>query len=187
MVLVSLENMFVNPAMRLQVSRMLNAPRGIVAINGGDASGKTTTMISLVGELARRGSTLHLIIADESIRALLATGPTEEWSVRMVSGSEESWREALDEAPAGAVIVAGDFDYRSAKPIVAAAKRGRCIFTTIHTPFIGIDAAYTVQMQGVPVEDFLETFSCLGSQVLISLLCRACRQEETISLEEMRA
>ena len=187
MELVSLEHMFANPSTRLQVSRMLDSPRGITAINGGDASGKSTTLYSLAGELTRRGRRCHVILADEGMRALLATDDTKDWDVHMIVGTDESWREALDQAPADAVIVAGDFDYRSAKPIVAAAKGGRCILTTIHTPYIGIDASYTVQMQGVPVDDFLETFSCLGSQVLIPMLCRACRQEATISVEEMRA
>ncbi len=188
MAMVSLEDMFANPATRLQVSRMLDAPRGIIAINGGDASGKSTTMASLAEELRQRGSGCHVILADQKMHDwLLENSELKDWDIRLISGSEESWREAIDQAPSDGVIVAWDFELRSAKTIVSAAKRGRCVLTTIHTPFIGIDAAYTVQMQGIPVTDFLETFSCLASQMLIPMLCRACRTEVTVSLEEMRA
>jgi len=188
MPMVSLEDIFANPATRLLVSRLLDAPRGIIALNGGDASGKSTAMFGLAEELRRRGTDCHVILADESMRDwLVAIEVVKDWDIRTISGTDESWREAVEQAPDDVVIVAGDFDIRSAKTIVAAARRGRRILTTIHTPFIGIDAAYTVQMQGVPVQDFLETFSCLASQMLIPMLCRACRQEVTVSAEEMRA
>lgn len=186
--MVSLWDIFANTTIRTQISAMLDAPRGIVAINGGDGSGKTNTLFGLAEEMRSRGTTCTVILKDPGLKTYLQDGSAlKGWDIRMIGAGDDELCAELESAAARGVVIVEELDYRNAQLLVDVASTGGRIFTQIHTPFVGADCAYTLQKMGISSADFLATFSCIASQMLVPRLCIHCRMQVTIDAQEARS
>lgn len=184
--MISLNEMFADAGVRAQVGAMLNAPRGIFAFNGGDGSGKSTSLFALAHELVARGKPPTVIVLDADILFIPSAYPkqvTERMDIRIVADRSLLPAEIASAAAKGIVVV-DEIEQRIARAVVDAAKAGATIFTTIHTPYIGIDCAYALQKMAISTAEFLEVFSCIATQMLIPRLCDECGAQVTLDATE---
>ena len=182
--MVSLSDMFPNTVVRAQVSAMLDAPRGIVALTGGDASGKSTSLFCLGQELRARGKPCTVLIQDPAVMDALQPEYFTGHDIRCIGAADAQLQPELDAAGDKGIVIIDELDYRNARQLVDLAKKGATLFTMIHTPFVGIDCGYTLQKMGIEPDEFLQAFSCLASQMLAPALCRHCREPVNIDVAQ---
>lgn len=185
--MVSLDEMIANSVVRGHISRILDAPRGIIAINGDAASGKTMGAFALAEELRKRGRNCTAVMRDPENRNVLLTWSSyPDWDIRMVEDTDQAWASALADVPVGNVILVDELYFRTARPVIQAASRGATVLAVVSTPYIGVDVAYSLQKNGIPTQEFLEHFSCVASQILVPRLCPHCRVQLIIDVDKAR-
>ena len=167
-----LETLIDDRAMRDELRRVLHAPSGMAVVNGGVVSGKTTTLFALADDLIATGTTCRVISSDRDVFK-----PTfaADWTYQVIANTDGAWRDALSSARGGEAIVAQTLDQTNARALLDAAMKGVRVLTQIDTPFVGIDAAYSLQSMGISNSEMLESFSCIVSQALVAGLCADCR------------
>src|SRR5438552_16448665 len=166
---------------RDELRRVLRAPRGILAVNGGVVSGKTTTLLALVDDLIKGGTPCTVITSDPQA---LKPNFAADWNYQLIPNTEDAWRQALRGASAAGVVLAYMLEQPNARPLLEAARDGARVLTQVDTPFVGIDVAYSLQNIGITNAQMLEAFSCIVSQVLVHGLCADCRALRCVDAED---
>ncbi|MEO5672606.1 MAG: adenylate/guanylate cyclase domain-containing protein [Ramlibacter sp.] len=171
------------PQLGAFANRLAGLESGIVLTTGQASSGKITMLLALAQVVAKSGQMVKLL-ADrpEPLKPFhpLPTG----WEEVSVQPTAEGWDEALRAAPPSALIVAALVSRENA-PAVWAASANRCIFASLDTALIGIDASYALREMGITAEEFVERTRCVWSQFLVSALCEKCAKPAQLSRTEM--
>jgi class 3 adenylate cyclase len=184
--MLNLSDIFAHEGVRARIDALLDAPRGIVAISGGEMSGKTTALLALARELKQRGRRCTYVCTDPEIPRLPRFADLsgfEPGDVLMVSDRERELRPALDEAASRGIVMA-EIEQSTARAVVDLANDGATVLSQIHTAHVGLDCAYTLDKMGIEADEFLRVFSCLASQMLLPRLCPHCRAPLTLGLAE---
>jgi len=159
----------------------INLPYGFILITGPTGSGKSTTLyasLDIVNSLHKNIITLEDPV-EVRVAGLIQIQMNRKAGMTFSSGLRAILRSDPD------IIMVGEIrDHETAKIAVEAALTGHLVFSTLHTN----DAAGAVTRLGeMGVESYLTASSLVGvvAQRLMRVLCPECRQEYTLSREEI--
>ena len=162
-----------SPAIEKRLNALISRPYGMLVVTGPVGSGKTTTLYSILNELA-----------DETKNTLTIEDPVE-YNVTNVRQSQvnrkightfpAALRSMLRQAPD--IIMVGEMrDSETAALATEAALTGQLVLTTLHTN----DAPSTImRLIDMGVEPYLLSSTLIGviSQRLVRKICKNCRAE----------
>ena len=177
----ALDKLIPDAARRERLLRAAQLPHGIVAVNGGVRSGKTTTLFALADALAASGTHVTVMASDPHA---FKPDNIAHWEFQIVENSPKAWRAAMQAALARGVAVPYMIDQQNAAAVVASAAEGGRVLTQIDTPFVGIDVAYSLDNMGVSGGEMLATFACIVSQALVPRLCGQCGAKRRVPAED---
>ncbi|MEL7485977.1 MAG: GspE/PulE family protein [Pseudomonadota bacterium] len=165
-----LETLGFNAPHRRALSSLISKPNGIVLITGPTGSGKTTTLYTLLSQLAD-GRRKILTIEDPVEHALPGANQTQvnpQIGLTFASGLRAFLRHDPD------VIMVGEMrDLETARIAVQAALTGHLVLSTLHTN----DAPSAItRLVDMGIEDYLiaSTVTGVAAQRLVPRICAAC-------------
>ncbi len=170
------------PENRLKLFRkLINTPYGCVLVTGPTGSGKTTTLYAALAELNRPEK--HIITVEDPVEYRLAG--INQVHVNPVAGLTfaSGLRSILRHDPD--IIMVGEIrDRETARIAVESALTGHMVLSTLHT---NDSAGAVTRLAEMDVEPYLTASSVIAvlAQRLVRLLCTQCREEYTISREEL--
>ncbi|MBE0481232.1 MAG: type II/IV secretion system protein, partial [Dehalococcoidia bacterium] len=183
MLLIKLTDLGMSPAVLQPFERQLNAPFGMILVNGPTGSGKTTTLYAALQQL------------DSKQRNIMTVEDPIEYSFRGINQIQVN-RQAGITFPVGLraimrldpdVILVGEIrDKETATTAVQAAVTGHLVLSSIHAN----DAVSALlRLIDMGVEPFLVTSAIIGSlsQRLVRRTCPYCRQMAEVSPSEAAA
>lgn len=161
--------------------KAIHMPYGFVLVTGPTGSGKSTTLYATLAEI----STLekNVITLEDPVERRMAGINQVQMNNRAGMTFAAALRSVLRSDPD--IVMVGEIrDGETAKIAVEAALTGHMVLSTLHTN----DAAGAVtRLEEMGVEPFLTASSLVGvlAQRLVRKLCPKCKEEITISREEM--
>ena len=170
------------PENRLKLfRRLINTPYGCVLVTGPTGSGKTTTLYAALAELNKPEK--HIITVEDPVEYRLAG--INQIHVNPVAGLTfaSGLRSILRNDPD--IIMVGEIrDRETARIAVESALTGHMVLSTLHT---NDSAGAVTRLAEMDVEPYLTASSVIGvlAQRLVRLLCTQCREEYTLSSEEL--
>ena len=162
---------------------MVEQPHGMIVVTGPTGSGKTTTLYSALKQLAR--PELNICTIEDPIE--LVDPQFNQMYVQHNIGLDfaSGVRTVLRQDPD--IIMVGEIrDGETADCAVQAALTGHLVLTTLHTN----DAASSVTRfldLGIPPYQLKSALLGVVAQRLVRTLCRYCRQEGVITVDEWRS
>ncbi len=161
--------------------KAIHMPYGFVLVTGPTGSGKSTTLYATLAEI----STLekNVITLEDPVERRMAGINQVQMNNRAGMTFAAALRSVLRSDPD--IVMVGEIrDGETAKIAVEAALTGHMVLSTLHTN----DAAGAVtRLEEMGVEPFLTASSLVGvlAQRLVRKLCPKCKEEYTITREEM--
>lgn len=161
--------------------KAIHMPYGFVLVTGPTGSGKSTTLYATLAEI----STLekNVITLEDPVERRMAGINQVQMNNRAGMTFAAALRSVLRSDPD--IVMVGEIrDGETAKIAVEAALTGHMVLSTLHTN----DAAGAVtRLEEMGVEPFLTASSLVGvlAQRLVRKLCPKCKEEYTLSREEM--
>lgn len=161
--------------------KMINTPHGCVLVTGPTGSGKTTTLYAALAELNQVEK--HIITVEDPIEYRLAginqVHVNPQAGLTFASGLRSILRNDPD------IVMVGEIrDRETARIAVESALTGHLVLSTLHTN----DAAGAITRLGeMDIEPYLTASSVIAvlAQRLVRLLCTQCREDYTITREEL--
>lgn len=170
------------PESQLKLFRKtISKPHGCILVTGPTGSGKTTTLYAGLTEL--NSVEKHIITVEDPIEYRIAginqIQINPQAGLTFASGLKSILRNDPD------IIMIGEIrDHETARIAIESALTGHLVLSTLHTN----DAAGAITRLGdMGIESYLTASSvnAVLAQRLIRLLCTHCREEGTISREEL--
>jgi len=163
------------------IRKLINTPHGCVLVTGPTGSGKTTTLYAALTELNKIEK--HIITVEDPIEYRLPginqVQVNPQAGLTFATGLRSILRNDPD------IIMIGEIrDRETAKIAVESALTGHLVLSTLHTN----DASGAVsRLNEMGVESYLTASSVIAvlAQRLVRLLCKQCRQEYTVSRDEL--
>ena len=161
--------------------KAIHMPYGFVLVTGPTGSGKSTTLYATLAEI----STLekNVITLEDPVERRMAGINQVQMNNRAGMTFAAALRSVLRSDPD--IVMVGEIrDGETAKIAVEAALTGHMVLSTLHTN----DAAGAVtRLEEMGVEPFLTASSLVGvlAQRLVRKLCPKCKEEYTLTREEM--
>jgi type II secretory ATPase GspE/PulE/Tfp pilus assembly ATPase PilB-like protein len=176
---VSLEELGLEPQLRLSLERLAARPHGLLLVTGPTGSGKTTTLYAC---LARRDAASEKILTVEDPVEYQLPGITQVPVHRQAGMSfAAALRSLLRQDPD--VIMVGEMrDAETAEIAVQAAMTGHLVFSTLHTND-AIGAIPRLLDLGVPDYLVAATVEGIAAQRLVRRICDDCRTSYTPGAE----
>ncbi|MDH5771441.1 MAG: ATPase, T2SS/T4P/T4SS family [Candidatus Bathyarchaeota archaeon] len=161
--------------------RCIREPHGMVLITGPTGSGKTTTLYAALSEL-HTGEEKIITIEDPveyQLDGIVQVPVNEKKNLTFASGLRSILRHDPD------IIMVGEIrDPDTAKIAVQSALTGHLVFTTIHANS-AFDIFTRFEHMGVDASGFISALNCVIAQRLVRKICEWCREEVSISTEEL--
>ena len=170
------------PENRLKIfRRMINTPHGCVLVTGPTGSGKTTTLYAALAELNHPEK--HIITVEDPVEYRLPginqVHVNPQAGLTFASGLRSILRNDPD------IIMVGEIrDRDTARIAIESALTGHLVLSTLHT---NDSAGAVTRLAEMDVEPYLTASSVIAvlAQRLVRLLCTQCREEYTLSREEL--
>ena len=160
--------------------RAIQAPHGMVLMNGPTGSGKTTTLYAAIREMDCNA--LNIVTVEDPVEYEM-----EDISQVAVDSAEKvtfakALRSVLRHDPD--VVMVGEIrDLETADVAIKAALTGHLVFSTLHTNSAPGAVTRLIDM-GVPAYLVAATLRLSAAQRLIRRLCGSCRKPRTLALAE---
>lgn len=162
------------------IHKALNLPHGILLVTGPTGSGKTTTLYSMLAQLADIKKAIVTIEdpIERKFKGITQVQVNPRAGLTFASGLRSILRQDPD------TIMIGEIrDGETAEIAIRAAITGHFVLSTVHTN----DALSTViRLVDMGVEPFLVASSvkCVISQRLVKKVCPKCKKEHSVDLSE---
>lgn len=164
----------------MKIKKILNFNSGIVLLSGPTGSGKTTTLFSILKELADEKN--NIITVENPVEYKLELLNQIEINKAQGLNFAEILRSILRQDPD--IIMIGEIrDKETAEIAVRAAATGHLVFSTIHT----IDSISAVsRLIDIGIAPYLisSTLKAVVAQRLIRKLCPECKIKKELKIEE---
>jgi len=161
------------------LKEILNMGSGIVLFAGPTGSGKTTTLFTMLKELA--AEEINIMTVEDPVEYRLKNLNQIEVNRKRGMTFHKALRSLLRQDPD--IIMVGEIrDQESAEIAVRAAITGHLVFSTIHT----VNSAAAVKRLldiGIPAYLISTALSAVISQRLLRTLCPACKEKDEIDGE----
>ncbi|MCK5599966.1 hypothetical protein KAI78_10105 [bacterium] len=159
---------------------------GLIAVTGQTATGKTTSLLSLVLEVSTMGQSVPIVTGEKDLESDLEL--PKGWNIYYAGNTESAWAHAIDAAfnDQSSVIVLTELHIYNIRSAIEAINRGRWVFVCIDTPFVGIDVTYNLRALGLTNQEILVGFSGIVSQILLPRLCQDCAEKVIVDVEDAR-
>lgn len=160
-----------------KILNLINLPQGVILVCGPTGSGKTTTLYTLISEIAQKK--LNIVTIEDPIEYRI--GGVNQVQVFTKAGLTfaNTLRSILRQDPD--VIFVGEIrDNETAEISMRASMTGHLVLSTIHTN----DAISTItRLKDLDIEAYLVGSSLSGilAQRLVRKICKECREEYTSS------
>ena len=158
-----------------KILNLINLPQGVILVCGPTGSGKTTTLYTLISEIAQKK--LNIVTIEDPIEYRI--GGVNQVQVFTKAGLTfaNTLRSILRQDPD--VIFVGEIrDNETAEISMRASMTGHLVLSTIHTN----DAISTItRLKDLDIEAYLVGSSLSGilAQRLVRRICKECREEYT--------
>jgi type IV pilus assembly protein PilB len=158
-----------------KILNLINLPQGVILVCGPTGSGKTTTLYTLISEIAQKK--LNIVTIEDPIEYRI--GGVNQVQVFTKAGLTfaNTLRSILRQDPD--VIFVGEIrDNETAEISMRASVTGHLVLSTIHTN----DAISTItRLKDLDIEPYLVGSSLAGilAQRLVRKICKECREEYT--------
>jgi len=153
-------------------SRMLKCPHGVILVTGPTGSGKTTTLYSALGEIAKPN--INVITVEDPVEKNVEGINQCQVNVKAGMTFSSALRSILRQDPD--IVMIGEMrDSETAEIGIRAAITGHLVLSTLHTN----DAASTIiRLCDMGIPAYLVATSLIGvvAQRLIKLLCPECKK-----------
>ena len=163
------------------IRKMINTPHGCVLVTGPTGSGKTTTLYAALSELNQVEK--HIITVEDPIEYRLAGINQVQVNPRAGLTFATGLRSILRSDPD--IVMIGEIrDRETAQIAVESALTGHLVLSTLHT---NDSAGAMSRLNEMGVESYLTASSVIAvlAQRLVRRLCNQCREEYTISRDEL--
>lgn len=161
--------------------RAIHMPYGFVLVTGPTGSGKSTTLYATLAEVSDVSK--HVISLEDPVERRMEGVCQVQMNVRAGMTFATALRSVLRADPD--IVMIGEVrDGETAKIAVESALTGHMVFSTLHT---NDSSGAVTRLDEMGVEPFLTASSLVGviAQRLIRVLCHRCKQEYTMTLEEI--
>lgn len=163
-----------------KIKKLLKEPQGIILITGTTASGKTTTMYSLLKEL--NSKSINIISIEDPIKMKIDGVNQVQISPEKGLTYKNILRNVLLQDP-NVICINELVDDETARSAIRASVTGRLVISTMYTK-----NAYTTvdTLLNMDVENYLLGSNLLGiiSQRLVKKLCPNCREKKLATTYE---
>ena len=159
---------------------MIKCPHGVILVTGPTGSGKTTTLYSALGELAKPNVNVITVEdpVEKNIDGINQVQVNTKAGLTFAAGLKSILRQDPD------IVMIGEIrDGETAETAIRAAITGHLVLSTLHTN----DAASTiVRLCDMGVAPYLVATSLIGvvAQRLVKLLCPDCKKERMSTVVE---
>lgn len=163
-------------------TRALRQPYGMIFVTGPTGSGKTTTLYSALQEL--NDPETNIITCEDPVEYQLQGINQVQTHAEVGLTFASALRSILRQDP-DIVLVGEVRDYETASIAVQAALTGHLVLSTLHTN----DAPGAVsRLKNMGIEPFMLASALILAQAqrLYRRLCPACKQETTITVEDLK-
>lgn len=176
----TLDELGFTPAHKNTLARTLTKSSGMILVTGPTGSGKTTTLYTLITELAMRPVSIVTIEdpIEYSIAGVNQIQANQKAGLTFAQGLRSILRQDPD------IIMVGEIrDQETAGLSVNAALTGHLVLSTLHTN----DAPTTLpRLLDMKIEPYLiaTTVTLVIGQRLVRRICRGCKQAKALSKSE---
>lgn len=164
------------------IEQLINRPHGIILVTGPTGSGKTTTLYGCLSKIKSPG--LNILTVEDPIEYQIEGLSQMQVNPKINFTFAAGLRSILRQDPD--VVMVGEIrDAETAEIAIQASLTGHLVFSTLHTN----DAPTAItRLVDIGIEPFLVSSSLLAvmGQRLLRKLCPVCREEYTISDQELR-
>jgi len=161
----------------------IGRPNGLILVTGPTGSGKTTTLYSALGAVAKPG--VNVVSIEDPIEIINERFNQISIQPAIDLGFAQALRHVLRQDPD--IIMVGEIrDPETAQYAVQAAMTGHLVFSTLHTN----DAASAVtRMRDLGVQPFLLANTLVGcmAQRLVRKVCQGCAEEVYLDRQQLAA
>jgi type II secretory ATPase GspE/PulE/Tfp pilus assembly ATPase PilB-like protein len=165
------------PSTYLLLRQALNRTEGLILLSGPTGSGKTTTLYSLLNELARRGKSI--VTVEDPVETPLRDIVQVQLSSDQGLDFPRAIRSVLRHDPD--VLMLGEMrDPISASMALDAASTGHLTLSSLHVGS-SLQAVNRLEVLGVPRSRVVPPLAVVINQRLIQKLCRSCKELDTRS------
>lgn len=165
-----------SPAIEKRTNALISRPYGMIVVTGPVGSGKTTTLYSILNELA--DETKNTLTIEDPVEYNVARVRQSQVNRKIGHTFPVALRSMLRQAPD--IIMVGEMrDSETAELAIEAALTGQLVLTTLHTN----DAPSAImRLIDIGVEPYLLSSTLIGviSQRLVRKICKNCRVEAEI-------
>ncbi len=174
-------NLYLSPKNQERLDKITKVSQGMILMSGPTGSGKTTTLYKMLKKMNRIDK--NIVTVEDPVEYRLDGVNQIQVSPKSGLTFAESLRSILRQDPD--TIMLGEIrDTETAEIASRAAITGHVVLSTIHTN----DAPSTVtRLVDMGIDPFLVSTSVVGviAQRLVKKVCKHCKQEYTITNEEM--
>lgn len=178
---VSIKDLHFSERQFPRFDKAIHMPYGFVLVTGPTGSGKSTTLYATLAEISTDDK--NVITLEDPVERRMAGLNQVQMNNRAGMTFSAALRSVLRSDPD--IVMVGEIrDSETAKIAVEAALTGHMVLSTLHTN----DASGAVtRLDEMGVEPFLTASSLVGvlAQRLVRKLCPKCKEEYTMSKEEM--
>ena len=149
----------------------------MILLSGPTGSGKTTTLYSILNELARRGK--NIVTVEDPVEVTLKNITQVQLSSEQGLDFSRAMRSVLRHDPD--VLMLGEMrDPISASIALDAASTGHLTLSSLHVGS-SLQAVNRLEVLGVPRSKIVPPLALVINQRLIQKLCRSCKELDTTS------
>jgi len=170
-ILLKLEDLGFNITHQTLLTKLAQAPQGLIVLSGPTGSGKTTTLYTLLASMDQQ--TRHIATLEQPIEYHLSGIRQTEIRSAEILGFADGIRSLLRQDPD--VLMIGEVrDEETAQMAMRAAMTGHLVLTTVHANDCSATMTRLVDL-GVPLASLANHLLCTVSQRLIRKVCRPCQ------------
>lgn len=176
-----ISNLGCEPTTLLVIRSALDRTEGLILLTGPTGSGKTTTMYSVVRELARRGH--HVVTVEDPVENPLAGTVQVQVCTEQGLDYPRAIRSVLRHDPD--VLLVGEMrDGVSASMALDAASTGHLTVSSLHVGS-SLQAIARLEVLGVPRSRSIPAVAIVVNQRLLPRLCLTCREPDNQGAEDV--
>lgn len=161
--------------------QMINEPYGMVLVTGPTGSGKTTTLYAALTEI---NSIEEKVITIEdpveyNLQGIVQIPVNEKKGLTFAKGLRSILRHDPDKIMVGEIR-----DVETAQIAIQSALTGHLVFTTVHANN-AFDVIGRFLHMNLEPYNFVSSLNCILAQRLVRKICEKCKNEVTLSREEL--
>src|SRR5438105_4364572 len=162
--------------------RYIKEPYGMVLVTGPTGSGKTTTLYAALSEIKNDEDKIITIEdpVEYQIRGITQIPVNEKKGLTFARGLRSILRHDPDKIMVGEIR-----DQETAQIAINAALTGHLVFTTVHANNV-LDVLGRFLNMGVEPYNFVSALNCILAQLLVRLICEACKKPKRYSHQELQ-